>query len=916
MVKPFLLLLVSLILLPCSLFAHSEEEEKKSPRLLKTPLSFLPSNDQEQARKVEKERQAAKKERAKKDQEREKFAQYKKRVKNKRYKYLINSWEPYWVAAKEIEEEKYLFFQTNIGVGFLYFDKVRGNIGALPASEFRINGSIPLQGRLRYNRTPLFEFLLGYQELSWVSAAISYQHQSSVTVFTKFIDSQNAFVDPGEIVRDPQGQFRSDFSIDAFMLKGYVEFPWPMIWKMTAYTPYLGAGIGMGWQSWTRVEDDLTSNFTSNFQDGAFRVYLSNQLFFRAKYCANFVWGADAGIKIQNALPSNHFSIKAGCKYNQWGQARNLGKGADQDGATYRLIKPFSIKTVYSFAPYLGFQWNIPNSSFSLPPDMVGGRAADTWKPYFVDGSELQLPRAIFSQFTAGIGFLYFAGVKGALTIGPLGGYSTNYGECPGKFSLGYNRTPVIEYIFGFRISPWFKAGFSKQFQSNIYIQTKDKRNINGVIPAFSQFQANLNLLSGGLKIYLEIPKPLIWKNLAYAYFLSGTAGPCWQSWNRMGVVIKAQNGTSALSSLFPLRSKVVPNPYFMADTGLKIKNARFDVNFYMIAGCKYSYWGAARNLGKIDQQYPSYRVGLVEPFQIKTLYSFVPYLGVQWDFGSAYQYTHKKPYLIDGKDVSAHLPFVAKIKGLYKERPFFTQVNTGVGFLYFDQVRSNLAGVPAAGNFSDLGSYEYSGKPSYNRTPLFEFLIGRRIFDWWSIVLSYQSQGSVAISTPLLKPTTPPPSTTVYSDSRASFVANFRVDAIMPKLYFHSPWSLVWMRVVSNPYIAVGAGIGWQSWTRIDVQRPTIITSADLPEQLNQSLNQKISANAVWTIDCGFKSCVAYPGARLSTTLGIKFNDWGQARSMGSIDSLNGSRTGIFKPFKVLMVYSFAPYFGVQFNF
>ncbi|MFK5283582.1 hypothetical protein ACI3PL_28810, partial [Lacticaseibacillus paracasei] len=81
---------------------------------------------------------------------------------------------------------------------------------------------------------------------------------------------------------------------------------------------------------------------------------LSNQLFFRAKYCANFVWGADAGIKIQNALPSNHFSIKAGCKYNQWGQARNIGGLDDQGQLPLGLNHPFSIKTVYSFAPYLG----------------------------------------------------------------------------------------------------------------------------------------------------------------------------------------------------------------------------------------------------------------------------------------------------------------------------------------------------------------------------------------------------------------------------------------------------------------------------------------------------------------------------------------------------------------------------------
>lgn len=824
-----------------------------------------------------------------------------------------NSWKPYWIPPSAIEESKYLFFQANIGVGFLYFDGIRANLAGAPSSLFRDSGNIPYQGRLRYNRTPLFEFVQGYQFYPWLKVALSYQHQSAVTIFTKSINATGAFLPNGNIAA-PQGQFKSNFAIDAFMLKGYLNFPRSMVWKLLAYTPYLGVGVGIGWQSWTRNEWDLSSILTANGYQG----YQSSQFFLRPQFSANFIWGADLGLKIQSAFPNQHFSMRFGCKYNQWGRVRSIGKLKDQGSMKLALFKPFSVKIVYSFAPYLGVQWNIPNSSLSPSLSQIEGRNINTWKPFFVRANSLQLPKSLFAQFNGGVGFLYFAGIRGNLSMTPPDTYQV-YGQFPGKYSMQYNRTPLLEYVCGFRVNPWIKLGISKQFQSGVNLNTKLVPGVNGQVPANAQLQASLNLLAAAVKVYIEIPRPMVWKNLAYTMFVAGAAGPCWQSWNRMGVAVNGFVDRPILGVnqgsgyLFPLRSKIIANPFFVAEGGVKIKTARYDVNFYMVAGCKYIYWGAARNLGKVMQQYPNYREGLFKPFNIKQLYSFAPYLGVQWDFENKYMIVTKKPYKIHNKNVDSLFPFIAKHRGENKGRPFFTQVNTGVGFLYFDHVRANLAGVPSTGVMGIFGNYPYSGKPGYNRTPLFEYLIGRSVFTWLNVAISYQYQSNVAIETATIKPTSTPTNTNL-SNTRARFLANFRVDAIMPKFYITLPWSIVWLKTLSNPYIALGAGVGWQSWTRIDVQRLGVFSGSSV--QMDQPICQKISANAVWTVDCGFKISSAYPDAKFATTVGVKYVQWGQALSMGRIQNQLGSVVGLFRPLSVRMVYSFAPYFGVQWNF
>jgi len=86
-------------------------------------------------------------------------------------------------------------------------------------------------------------------------------------------------------------------------------------------TPYLGLSGGVGWQTWRRMEVNRT--FESRVGRPDFRGFPQT---LRLKVCANAIWGADFGIRTQSAYPNSLFAVTMGCKYNQWGQARNIGK--------------------------------------------------------------------------------------------------------------------------------------------------------------------------------------------------------------------------------------------------------------------------------------------------------------------------------------------------------------------------------------------------------------------------------------------------------------------------------------------------------------------------------------------------------------------------------------------------------------
>lgn len=535
-------------------------------------------------------------------------------------------WLPYWSPSKTFQSLSNIWTQFNVGIGFLYFSGLRGNLMGLPTDEF-VPSSLwrdaPLKGRFSYNRTPLFEYLLGYRFNVWLKLALSYQHQSGVSIQSKdlsaFPDSSNS---DSEAV-----QFISNLSLDGLFAKTYFELPFAMIWRSVSINPYLAAGVGFGFQSWTQIQVDYT---TGN------DVFTGDLLFLRQKISANAIWMLDLGLRMQSAYPNSRFSALLGCKYNQWGQARNIGEFSQQGPQKFALFEPIRIKTVYQFAPYLGVQWNFSPDLSARPSYKLKGKSPKVWRPYWVNSEEFQCLKNVWTQFNAGIGFLYFSGLRGNLMGQPVLDFDPNasFRDVPLKGRLSYNRTPIFEYLFGYRFNAWLKGAFSYQSQGGVTVSTKalatnPETTTNG--SNYVHLISNLTLNGLQAKAYFELPYSMIWRSLSMNPYLALGGGVGWQSWTRVQVsYISKVSGVSG--DLLPLLPKVSVNPIWMLDAGMRLQSAYPNSQFSVLLGCKYNWWGQARNIGKMSEQ-KSLKLGLSKPFRIKTVYQFAPYLGVQWSF-------------------------------------------------------------------------------------------------------------------------------------------------------------------------------------------------------------------------------------------------------------------------------------------
>ncbi len=416
-------------------------------------------------------------------------------------------------STKSFQPPKSVFFQTNIGVGFLYFSGLRANLMGQPVNNFDPPGSAwrdaPLKGRLSYNTTPLFEYLLGYRFNSWLKLAFSYQHQAGITIQSKTV---SAFTNQGGPRFSAFIKFSSNLSLNALLAKVYLELPFAMVWRSLSINPYLAIGVGPGSQSWTQIQ-------TYNMEGNTF--FSSEVLYLQQKTSFNPVWMTDLGFQMQKVASTNQFSMVMGCKYNQWGQARNIGQMSKQGAHKLALTQPFRIRTVYQFAPYLGFQWNfLPNLSAG-PTYKLKGKNPKVWFPYWVASSEFQCPSSIWTQFNAGVGFLYFGGLRGNLMGQPVLNFApaTSWRDAPFKGHLSYNRTPLFEYLLGYQFNSWLKLAFSYQHQGGVAIQSKA---LSAFSPqgrllgdsVFAQLSSSLSLDALLAKVYFELPFAMIWRNL------------------------------------------------------------------------------------------------------------------------------------------------------------------------------------------------------------------------------------------------------------------------------------------------------------------------------------------------------------------------------------------------------------------
>jgi len=797
-----------------------------------------------------------------------------------------------------------IFFQTNIGVGFLYFSGLRGNLMGQPVSNFDPANSyrdVPLKGHLIYNKTPLFEYLLGYRFNPWLKLALSYQHQGGITIQTKTLSAHaNLTAAP----RTEMAQFTSSLSLDALLAKVYFEFPFAIVRKNISINPYLAMGIGPGWQSWTQIRVDYM------FVDNAFT---GDTLPLSQKISANAVLMGDLGLQVQKAMVLSSFSVLMGCKYNQWGQARSVGKMSQQGAHKLAIVQPLRIKTVYEFAPYLGMQWNF---SSDQPVDYFCKQKHErprVWLPYWTPSKEFQSLSNVWTQLNAGVGFLYFSGLRGNLMGRPSNEFAPQalWRDAPLKGRLSYNPTPLFESLLGYRFNAWLKLALSYQHQGGVAIQSKallafpDSTNPESEVV---QFQSNLSLDALLAKTYFELPFAMIWRSLSMNPYLAVGIGAGIQSWTQIEVDYMAGNDVF-LGELIFLRQKFSTNVVWMLDMGLRMQSAYPNSRFSVLLGCKYNQWGQARSIGKLSQQ-GSQKTTIFQPLRIKTVYQFAPYLGVEWNFSKDQSIVSS--YKLKGKNPKVWIPYWVKSKEFQCLSSFWTQFNAGLGLLYFGGIKGNLMGQPSVDFDTNAGFRDvpFKGRLSYNSTPLFEYLLGYRINSWLKAALSYQYQAGITLTTKALQS---------YSESgtnQSNYVelrANLSLNAIQVKVYFELPFSMIWRSLSMNPYLALGGGAGWQSWTRVQVKYVSKIplTSGDtLP------LHPKLSVNPVGMVDAGLRVQSAYPNSRFSVLLGCKGNWWGQARNIGKMSNQRSLKIALTKPFRIKRVYQIAPYLGVQWSF
>ncbi len=827
---------------------------------------------------------------------------FKASQKKKNLPLKFKSWSPRWVWTDQLQSNKDFFFQTNVGVGFLYFSGVRANLGGRPSGAFASPlpnfTDVPFKGSLKYNRAPLFEYQMGARILPWLKAGLSYQHQGNLTVNTEALLS----------AKDSSGKamLTSHLNLDALMAKVYLELPWAMVIQNVATMPYLGLGIGAGWQSWTRT--------WVQYLDAA-GLFRNRYLSLNDKYSPNVVWMSDLGLRFLDADARSNFSIILGCKNIWWGQARNVGSMQDQMRLKLSLANSFRIKTLFSFTPYLGVQWDFPCSSHSKIPLIIDRRVANSWTPFWVGQKALRDP-GFRAKVSGGIGFLYFGKTQGTAVAdgeSPTAnvGRPIQYTSIEGAFS--YNRTPLLEMEMGWRLLPWMTGGIAVQSQSQISLQSQWQYSTGivqgGQTQHLNRLMADISLNSIMLKATLETPGVFVFKALAFRPFIGVGGGPSWQTWTNITVQDVIFNpGNRRNNNPRFLSPKISSNASLLVDMGLNGKSVHPDCDLSLSTGIKFNYWGRARNIGDSRQQGGSNQ-SLVRPLSTN-IWSFAPYVGILWNFPVTANLVARQT--IDNRSVNTWKPFVTASSNIEDESWLWTQFNMGVGMLYFSGIHGNLAGVPGSAYNYERASDKIQGKLKYNRTPLYEYLLGVRINDWAKIGLDYLHQAGVNIQSTPQRAFVPGANTNPLS--KLTFRSNLQLDGLLAKGEFFLPYSAIFKSIAITPFGALGVGFGWQTWEAV-VQHVRLDTGY-INYISEQPLKRKISFNAIWTLDLGMRLKSSSPRGNFSVNLGCKYAQWGQARNIGLFDQQGSLESGISQPFRVQTLYQFAPYLGLEWLF
>ena len=789
---------------------------------------------------------------------------------------FYSNWLPYVGYINDYQNSQSLFTSVNIGIGFLYGSGIEGNLAGTPQDHYQFFGNIPYRGKISYNKTPLYEYLVGYRLFSWLKVGLSMQSQQNVVLTTPQLPG---FGGAFNVNGQTHGVLSSYVNLYSISLKTYLEVPFPIVWYYASSSLYFGLGIGPSWQSF------YNNNVTYTYNDGS---YATSKLPLKQKISANASYSFDFGFRIRNIKPSKNYSMLLGCRYNSWGQVRSIGKVTQQNDYRAGLFKPFKIKRLYSFAPYMGFQWN-----FDSYPEQV-----ENYKKPQPKFSQKQ-----FTSLSLGIGFLYFDNFSGQINVVPNAAFASS-GIATVKEPLSYNRTPLFEFLVGFEPLAWFKYAVSIQNQQSIGLSTPLITSFNATND-FDYYQLNmqLELSSIMLKAYFQLPGNYnVAKLFSFTPSIAFGVGPSWQTYSNIQLYrIFAEVNSEVENNILPLRQITSSNAAWMIDTSIAFKSYSNPKLFNLSLGCKYNQWGQCKNIGEIQDQ-NTLNYGLAHPFRIKTVYSFSPYISFEWDFDLCYQYTLASKY------IDTYIPFFTKAQNLQSKKCVYTKFNTGLGFLYFDQVKGDFAGNPAS-EFTPIGSVPYKYKLIYNRSIVYDFEIGYRCNHWLKVALNYQSQPGVFLSTNDL-----PSYNGTSNEILAKFQANLDLNAIVTKFIFSPPYSLVFKGWATTPHLGLGVGPSWQSYSDIEVINFGIINNVGSGSQIN--LKQKTTANAFFLVDLGLSFKNAIKNAPIEILLGVKYNQWGQCQQIGGLSEQNDLKIALFKPFSIRMIYSFVPYLGIGWNY
>ncbi len=279
-----------------------------------------------------------------------------------------------------------------------------------------------------------------------------------------------------------------------------------------------------------------------------------------------------------------------------------------------------------------------------------------------------------FAEISAGVGFVYFSGVRGVPSPRPTFLYPQNAGvnstasDQPGNFRghLEHNNPALFTFDLGYRLTQWVHLAATFQTQQNIYIRSKPLQITSTIDPGGTEtfnlatdiFEANLDNYSLGGKLTLNWPGVVRRKNWTTDFYFGGQLSAGWQSWTRVNAIQTYTVASTNLPGLLEVRNADISfkpttfaNVCYGADAGLCFKPSHASSKLSWKLGCKLIVWGATRGLADVKDQNDLTRLGTSDnaspattgnepirssyfkPLRIQAVYSWAPYLSFKWQF-------------------------------------------------------------------------------------------------------------------------------------------------------------------------------------------------------------------------------------------------------------------------------------------